>query len=418
MSSRFTAPYRRLFLPVVVALAITACQKKTEPAADAPAAAAGPTAETLEGQVDIVAWPGYVERGDTDKNYDWVSAFEQETACKVNVKTAGTSDEMVSLMTQGGYDLVTASGDASIRLIRGGTVQPVDISRVPSYANVDDRLKEAPWHFVDGKHYGTPYQWGPNVLMYNTTVFKTAPTSWSVVLEPQKLPDGKPNKGRIQAYDGPIHVADAALYLMAKRPELGIKSPYELNEEQYTAALEVLRKQHPLVHRYWHDANVQVQDFTNEGVVASSSWPFQVNTLVANKQPIASTVSSRRRHGMGGHDHARHGCQAPELRIPVDGVVAQCQGAGRSRVLVRVGARGAGGLRGQRAPRTGGLQDQRLREFRPHLVLAHARSDLRAGDLRAVQPLGDRLRRGDGRPLGGGRQEGTLPVSSSRRDCL
>jgi putative spermidine/putrescine transport system substrate-binding protein len=292
MSSRFTAQYPRLFLTVVVVLAITACQKKKEPAEEAPAAAAAPAADTLEGQVDIVAWPGYVERGDTDKNYDWVTSFEQETACKVNVKTAGTSDEMVSLMTQGGYDLVTASGDASLRLIRGGTVQPVDISRIPSYANVDERLKEAPWHFVDGKHYGTPYQWGPNVLMYNTTVFKKAPTSWSVVMEPQKLPDGKPNKGRIQAYDGAIYIADAALYLMAKRPELGIKNPYELNEEQYTAALEVLRKQHPLVHRYWHDANVQVQDLTNEGVVASSSWPFQVNTLIANKQAIASTVPS------------------------------------------------------------------------------------------------------------------------------
>ena len=110
------------------------------------------------------------------------------------------------------------------------------------------------------------------------------------MFEPQKFQDGKASKGRIQAYDGAIYVADAALYLMAKRPELGIKNPYELNEEQYAAALELLRKQHPLVHRYWHDANVQVQDFTNEGVVASSSWPFQVNTLVANKQPIASTV--------------------------------------------------------------------------------------------------------------------------------
>ena len=83
----------------------------------------------LEGQVDIVAWPGYIERGETDKNYDWVTKFEADTGCKVNVKTAGTSDEMVSLMTQGGYDLVTASGDASLRLIRGGTVQPVDISQ-------------------------------------------------------------------------------------------------------------------------------------------------------------------------------------------------------------------------------------------------------------------------------------------------
>src|SRR5512139_2615365 len=163
-------------LALAVAIALAGCQKKEEPTAaapeaGAPAATAAPS-ETLEGQVDIVAWPGYIERGETDKNYDWVTGFEQQTGCKVNVKTAGTSDEMVSLMTQGGYDLVTASGDASLRLIRGGTVQPVDITRIPSYPAVDERLREASWHFVDGKHYGTPYQWGPNVLMYNTTAFK------------------------------------------------------------------------------------------------------------------------------------------------------------------------------------------------------------------------------------------------------
>jgi putative spermidine/putrescine transport system substrate-binding protein len=293
MSLHSAAPEGRLLLLAAIALAVTACGKKEEPApaASAPDAAAQSAASTtLEGQVDIVAWPGYIERGETDPGYDWVTAFEQETGCKVNVKTAGTSDEMVSLMTQGGYDLVTASGDASIRLIRGGTVQPVDLGRIPSYANVDERLREADWHYVDGKHYGTPYQWGPNVLMYNTAVFKEAPGSWSVVFEEQKLPDGKSNKGRVQAYDGPIYIADAAVYLMATKPDLGITDPYELTEEQYAAALDLLRKQHPLVHRYWHDANVQVQDFTTEGIVASGSWPFQANTLVANGQPVASVV--------------------------------------------------------------------------------------------------------------------------------
>src|SRR5690606_31080716 len=72
-----------------------------------------------EGQLDIIAWPGYIERGESDKNYDWVTQFEQDTGCKVNVKTAATSDEMVSLMAKGGYDLVTASGDASLRLVFG-----------------------------------------------------------------------------------------------------------------------------------------------------------------------------------------------------------------------------------------------------------------------------------------------------------
>src|SRR6478735_2001374 len=263
-------------LAISLATALVGCNKEpsapaaptaagTEPAA--PAAAPGAN----EGQLDIIAWAGYIERGESDKNYDWVTGFEQQTGCKVNVKVAGTSDEMVSLMNQGGYDLVTASGDASLRLVAGGKVQAIDLSRVPSFASVDKRLQDAPWFTVDGKHYGVPYQWGPNVLMYNSNVFKAAPDSWSVVFEEQKLPDGKSNKGRVQAYDGAIYIADAALYLMTKNPALGIKDPYELNEAQYAAT-------------------VQMSDFKNEGVVASGTWPYQVNGLQADKQPIASVI--------------------------------------------------------------------------------------------------------------------------------
>lgn len=243
-----------------------------------------------EGQVDIVAWPGYIERGETDKNFDWVTDFEKKTQCKVNIKTAGTSDEMVALMNEGGFDLVTASGDASLRLISGKRVQPINVDLIPSFKTVDERLQKAPWHTVNGVHYGVPYQWGANVLAYNTNVFKEPPKSWAVVFGEQTLPDGKSNKGRIQAFDGPIYIADAALYLMATKPELGIKDPYELNEDQYKAALNLLRVQRPLVGRYWHDAFMQIDDFKNEGVVASSSWPFQVNLLRADKQPIASTI--------------------------------------------------------------------------------------------------------------------------------
>ena len=243
-----------------------------------------------EGQLDIVAWAGYIERGETDPNYDWVTSFEKETGCKVNVKTAATSDEMVALMNEGGFDLVTASGDASLRLVAGKRVQPVNTDLVKSWNSVDDRLRDAPWFTVAGQHYGVPYQWGPNVLMYNTAVFKDAPKSWNVVWEEMTLPDGKSNKGRVQAYDGPIHIADAANYLIAHKPELGIKNPYELTEDQYKAALDLARGQRQLVGRYWHDAMIQVDDFKNEGVVASGSWPFQVNLLAAEKQPVASTV--------------------------------------------------------------------------------------------------------------------------------
>ena len=245
-----------------------------------------------EGALSIVAWPGYIERGATDKAFDWVTRFEAATGCMVSVKTANTSDEMVALMNEGGFDLVTASGDASLRLVAGKRVQPINIDLIPSWSKLDERLKDAAWHTVDGTHYGVPFLWGPNVLMYNTDVFPEPPTSWNVVFEPMDLPDGKPNAGRVQAYDGPIHIADAAQYLMTHQPDLGITNPYQLNEDQYKAALDLLRVQRKLVSRYWHDAFIQMDDFKNEGVVASGSWPFQVGLLQGEKLPIASTIPS------------------------------------------------------------------------------------------------------------------------------
>ena len=297
-------------LTLSVALALTACGKKEDATPAVLEQAAAPVSTALEGELSIIAWPGYIERGETDKNYDWVSGFEKDTGCKVNVKTAGNSDEMVALMNQGGYDLVTASGDASLRLIAGGKVQAIDIARIPSYGSVDARLQDAAWHSVDGKHYGVPYQWGPNVLMYNTNAFKAAPTSWSAVFEEQKLSDGKSNKGRVQAFDGPIYIADAALYLKAKQPELGITDPYALNEKQYAAAIGLLKAQKAMVHRYWHDATVQMSDFKNEGVVASGSWPYQVNALQLEKQPIASVIPAEGATGWADttmmHSEAKH----------------------------------------------------------------------------------------------------------------
>jgi putative spermidine/putrescine transport system substrate-binding protein len=277
---------------LAVAAGIAACaappqqaQAPAAPAKGAPLAAIG----AGEGEVSIVAWPGYIERGETDKAYDWVTDFEKETGCKVSVKTAATSDEMVALMNEGGFDLVTASGDASNRLIAGGKLQEVNVSLVPSWSTIDARLQNAPWHTSGGKHFGVPYQWGPNVLMYNTKVFgKQKPDSWKVVFEEMKLPDGKSNKGRVQAYDGPIYIADAAVYLKHAKPELGIGDPYELTEDQYKAAIELLRAQRKLVGKYWHDSNIQVDDFKNEGVVASSSWPFQVNLLKSQNAPVDS----------------------------------------------------------------------------------------------------------------------------------
>jgi putative spermidine/putrescine transport system substrate-binding protein len=305
----------RLLIPIVLMFISAACggapaapaAPTAAPAAPAPTAPPAPTAAPAapaqaagaplqkigegEGEVSIVAWAGYIERGETDKNYDWVTGFENDTGCKVSVKTAATSDEMVALMNEGGFDLVTASGDASLRLVYGNRLQQINTDLIPSWKAIDERLQNAPWHTVDGKHYGVPYQWGSNVLMYNTEAFKgKPPDSWNVVFEEMNLPDGKSNKGRVQAYDGPIYIADAALYLKTHKPELGITDPYALNRDQFNAALDLLRQQRQIVGRYWHDAIVQTDDFVNEGVVASSSWPFQVNLLRAKPFAVDSVI--------------------------------------------------------------------------------------------------------------------------------
>jgi putative spermidine/putrescine transport system substrate-binding protein len=198
-----------------------------------------------EGQVNLVAWAGYVENGSTDPKVDWVTGFEKETGCKVNVKTGATSDEMVALMKTGEYDVVSASGDASLRLIYGGDVAPVNTDLIPNYADIFENLKMQQWNSVAGVAYGIPHGRGANLLSYRTDIVKPAPTSWASVFDANS-----PYKGKITAYDSPIYIADAALYLMETKPELGIKYPYALDQTQFDAAIEVLKAQKPLIGEY------------------------------------------------------------------------------------------------------------------------------------------------------------------------
>ena len=131
--------------------------------------------------------------------------------------------------------------------------------------------------------------------MYNADVFENAPQSWSVVFEEQNLPDGKSNKGRVEAYYGPIYIADAALYLMTHKPELGIKDPYALTKPQFDAAIDLLRAQRQIVNKYWGDAAAQVDDFTTEGVVASTSWPYPGERAARRRQGQDRLAPCRRK---------------------------------------------------------------------------------------------------------------------------
>jgi len=227
-----------------------------------------------EGQVNILAWPGYVEDGTNFPEYDWVTGFEDSTGCMVNAKTYGTSDEAVTLMKTGEYDVVAASGDATLRLIAAGDVAPVNTDLIPNYANIYEFLKMQAWNSVDGVSYGVPHGYGANLLMYNTEVFPEAPTSWDVVFDA-----ASPYKGKVSAYDSPIYIADAAMYLMAHSPELGIENPYALDETQLAAAVELLKAQRVNVGEYWSDYLKAISAIETGDTVVSSTWQVIMNYL-------------------------------------------------------------------------------------------------------------------------------------------
>ena len=230
-----------------------------------------------EGKLSLVAWPGYV----TDP---WKSAFEKKTGCQVSVKEAGTSDEMVQLMRTGQYDGVSASGNATARLVDGGDVSPVNVDLVPNYKTVFSDLKDQPYNTFDGVHYGIPHGRGANLLIWNSNDVKPAPTSWDVLLDPKKAAK---YKGKISAYDDPIYIADAAVYLKAHDPSLGIDNPYELNQKQFDAAVSLLKEQQPNVGEYWSDAAKQISAFTNGDDQVGTTWQYQYFALKADGQPVA-----------------------------------------------------------------------------------------------------------------------------------
>ena len=276
-----------------VVLLISSCSSsKSSSSAGASGSRAAPPKESMlkalgkgEGALNIIVWAGYAEDGSDDKTVDWVHPFEKATSCKVNAKVGNTSDEMVTLMKTGQYDGVSASGDATLRLIYGGDVAPVNTSLVPNYATISTFLKTQPWNSVNGQMYGIPHGWGANVLMWNPKVVTTAPTSWSSVFDPSS-----PYKGKITAYDSPIYIADAALYLEKTQPSLKITNPYALDQTQFNAAVSLLKTMKANWSRPWAAYTDEVQDFESGATAIGTAWQINANLINGDKKVAVDTT--------------------------------------------------------------------------------------------------------------------------------
>jgi putative spermidine/putrescine transport system substrate-binding protein len=236
-----------------------------------------------EGEVSLISWAGYVEP-------EWSKPFEQKTGCKVNNKEAGTSDEMVELMKTGQYDGVSASGNATARLVAAGLVAPVNVDLVPNYETVFSDLKDQPYNTFDGVHYGIPHGRGANLLMWNGNDVSPAPDSWEVTLDPKAAAK---YKGKISQYDDPMSIAEAAVYLKFHEPDLGIENPYELNEEQFKAATGLLEKQQANVGEYWSEAAKQISAYAGGDITVGTTWQYQYFALKEEGVPVKASPASQ-----------------------------------------------------------------------------------------------------------------------------
>ncbi len=250
--------------------------------AASPAPSVVASLEPTQGEtLKVLAWPGYVEDG-TTPGYDWVSDFETASGCTVSVQTFGTSDEAFTLYATNPeeYDIVSASGDASLRLVRAGYVQPVNVDLVPNYADIYPELKDKPYNTVDGVHYGIPHARGSNVLMWRTDLVTPAPTSWAEMFDPTK-----PFSGKVSVYDAPIYIADGAVVLMKTRPELNITNPYALDDTQFAAVVDYMKQQAPMVGERWVDYTAQMAAFQAGDSIIGSTWPYQWLNLLLTDPP-------------------------------------------------------------------------------------------------------------------------------------
>jgi putative spermidine/putrescine transport system substrate-binding protein len=235
-----------------------------------------------EGALSVVEWGAY-----TDPSF--AKKFEQQTGCKIKRKDAGSSNEMFNIIHGGGgggggqYDLVSASGDASLRLIYAGDVAPVNVRLIPSWKDFLPTFKSPPHNTVKGVHYGVSLQWGPNTLIYNTKKVKPAPRSWSAIYDPKY-------KGKITVPNNPIQIADAALYLMKTKRSLGIRDPYELTKTQFDAVVALLKQQKPLLKRYWLYPADNIKDYKTGDSIIGATWPYQTLQLQAAKVPVKEII--------------------------------------------------------------------------------------------------------------------------------
>lgn len=262
--------------------------------------------------LNLLVWEGYA-----DPSY--VRAFEEQNSCKVSASYMGSSDELVAKLrggSAGNYDVISPSSDVAASIASAGLAEPLDLSKIPSYGQLSEQLRSMPLVRVNGQVYGVPFTWGPNPLIYDTTVFTKAPESWSVFWDPKY-------RGRISVWDELSTVYMAAQLLGYDKPDPG--QLYNLSDEQLEAVKKKLLELKPNVRKMWATGGELTNLFQNHEVVAAMGWPLMTNQLRKVNFPVGETIPKENTTGWIDHLMITSGSENKELAHKFLEYMAQAQ---------------------------------------------------------------------------------------------
>ena len=236
----------------------------------------------------LLVWEGYADPV-------YVKAFEEQHYCKVSASYMGSSDELVAKLrggSAGNYDVISPSSDVATSIASSGLAAPLDLAKIPSYSQLSPQLTSLPLVRAKGQVYGVPFMWGPDPLLYDTTVFAQAPASWNVLWDEKY-------RGKISVWDDLSTIYMAAQVLGYDRPDPS--QLYSLSDEQLDAVKKKLLELKPNIRKMWSTGGELTNLFQHHEIVAAMGWPLMTNKLRKINFPVGETIP--RENTTGWIDH-------------------------------------------------------------------------------------------------------------------
>jgi putative spermidine/putrescine transport system substrate-binding protein/spermidine/putrescine transport system substrate-binding protein len=250
--------------------------------------------------LNLLVWEGYADPS-------FVRGFEEHCHCKVTASYMGSSDELVAKLrggSAGNYDVISPSSDVATSISAAGLAAPLDLSKLPSYNQLSPQLTSLPLVRVHGQVFGVPFVWGPNPIVYDTTVFPQPPESWNVFWDPKY-------RGKVSVWDELSTVYMAAQVLGFDKPDP--TQLFNLSDAQLDAVKKKLLELKPNIRKMWSTGGELTNLFQSHEVVLAMGWPLMTNQLHKLNFSVGETIPKENTTGWIDHLMITSGSENKDL---------------------------------------------------------------------------------------------------------